>query len=72
MVWACQRRPVRKSLAMKVDGPPRGSGRPERTWMDVVTIDMKKCNLSEDLAQDRSEWRNKICVADANIVGIRL
>ena len=30
---------------------------------------MKKCNLSEDLAEDRSEWRNIIRVADPNIVG---
>ena len=40
---------------MKVDGPPRGRGRPKRTWMEVVKIDMKKYNLSEDFAQDRSK-----------------
>ena len=61
-----QRRPatalVRKSLAMKADGPPRVRGRPKRTWMEVVKINMRKCNLSKDLAQDRSEWRNKIHV----------
>ena len=57
---------------MKVDGPPRERGRPKRTWMEVVKIDMKKCNLSEDLAQDRSKWRNIIRVADPNIVGTRL
>ena len=61
--------PVRKSFAMKVDGLLRGSGRPKRTWMD---IDMKKWNLSEDLTQDGSEWRNRIRVADPNIVGIGL
>ena len=37
--------------------------------MEVVKLNIKKCNLSEDLAQDRSKWRNKICVADPNIVG---
>ena len=42
--------PIRKSLAMKVDGPTRGRGRPKRTWMEVVKIDVKKCNLSKDLA----------------------
>ena len=57
---------------MKVDGPPRGRGRPKRTWIEVVKINMKKCNLSKDLAQDRSEWRNRIRVADPNIVGTRL
>ena len=40
-----------------------------RTWMEVIRIDLKKCNLSKDLAQDRLEWRNKIHVADPNIVG---
>ena len=64
--------PLKNSLAMKVDGPPRGRSRSKGTWMEVVKIDMKKCNLSEDLAQDRSEWRNKICVADPNIVWTRL
>ena len=39
------------------------------TWMEVVWIDMEKCNLSEDLAQDRLEWRNRIHVANPNIVG---
>ena len=33
----------RNSLAMKVDGPPRGSGRPKRTQIEVVKIDLKKC-----------------------------
>ena len=63
---------VRKSLAMQVDGPSRGRGRVNRMWMRVVKIDLKKCNLSEDLAQDRSEWRNRIHIANPNIVGTRL
>ena len=47
---------------MQVDDLPRGRGRPKRTLMKVVKIDMKKGNLSEDLAQDRSKWRNRIRV----------
>jgi hypothetical protein len=57
---------------MKVDGPPRGRDRPKRMWMEVVKIVMKKCNLYEDLTQDRSKWINRIHVADSNIVGTRL
>ena len=76
LFWHVQCRPttapVKKSLDMKVDGPPRGRNRPKKIWMEVVKIDMKKCSLSEDLAQDRSEWRNRIRVADLNIVGTRL
>ena len=50
--------PIRKSLAMKVDGLPRGRGRPKRTWMEVVKMDMRKFNLFENLAKDRSEKQN--------------
>ena len=60
--------PVRKSFAMKVDGLPSGRSGLKRTWMDVVQIYMKKCNLSEDLAEDRSQRRNEIRIADPNIV----
>ena len=53
--------PVRKILAMQVDGTPRVSDSPKRTWMEVVKIDLKRCN--------RSKWRNIIHVANPNIVG---
>ena len=51
--------PLRKSLAMQVDGPLRGRGRTRRTWMEVVQLDLKKCNLSKDMVQDRSECEKK-------------
>ena len=56
--------PERKSLAMQIDGPPKGSGRLKRTCIEVVKISPKRCYFSEDLAQDKSKWRNKIHVAD--------
>ena len=59
---------VKKILAIKVDGPPRERGRPKTTWIEVVKIDLKKCNLFEDLAQNRSEWRNRIRIANPNMV----
>ena len=37
--------------------------------MDVVQIYLKACNLPDGLAQDKSEWRNNIHIADHNIVG---
>ena len=63
---------VRKSLAIQVEGPLRERDRPKRAWMNVVKIDLKMCNLSEDLARDRLEWKAIIHVADTNIVGTRL
>ena len=64
--------PLKKSLFMQVEGPPRRRGRSKRTCMEVVMIDLKKSNLFEDLAEDRLEWRNIIHVAEPNIVGRRL
>lgn len=42
------------------------SGGLKSTWMKVLRIHLKKCNLLEDLAQHRREWHNRI----HNIVGI--
>ena len=57
MVWTCPmlaNNDVNKeSFAMQVDGPPRGRGGMKRTWMEVVKIDLKKCNLSKDLIWPR-------------------
>lgn len=57
--------PLRKSFFVLVDSPLRRRGRPKMTSIDVVTIDMKKCNnLYDDLGHDRLEQRNKIHLAD--------
>ena len=48
--------PARKDLVMQVYVPPRRRGGPKRTSIEVVKLDLKKCNLSKDLAQDRLKW----------------
>lgn len=55
---------------MQVDGPLKY--RPKKTWMEVAHIDLKMCNPSEHLGQDKLEWRNRILVANLSIVGRRL
>lgn len=40
-------------------------------WMEVIIIDLKKCNLFGDFEQDGPVWRNTIHVADLNIVVTR-
>ena len=57
---------------MKVDGPSKEICMSKRTWLEVVKMDTRKCNLTDNLAQDKMEWRNIIRVADPNIVGPRL
>lgn len=44
----------------------------ERTLVEVVRENMKKCNLFEDLALNRLEWGNKIQLIYTIIVGIKL
>ena len=45
---------VRKSLAMKVDGPSRRRDRPKRIWIEVVKINKKRCRLSKNLEKQNS------------------
>lgn len=37
--------------------------------VDGVKVDLKICNLSKDIAQARSKWRNKIHAADPTRIG---
>lgn len=59
-------------FSMQVDGLSRKRGRLKRAWIEVVKMDLKKCNISKDLAQDRPEQRNIIHIVDPHIVGTRL
>ena len=57
---------------MKVDGPQKGGGRPKRTWMTVVTINMKECDLFEVWPKIDRNGEIKFLVADPNVVETRL
>ena len=56
--------PVRKSDLINIDGSARGRGRPKLTWWDIIRKDMISCGLSEEIALNRAEWKNRIHVAD--------
>ena len=64
--------PVRKVSFIIEEDFRRKRGRPKRRWMDVVNQDLKTLNLSKTLIFDRKEWKDRIHVADPNIVGKRL
>ena len=75
MVWACPTQAGNDAGKEKFDYEvwwPKMRKGYAKDDVEVVKIDMKKCNLSEDQAQDRLEWRNRIRVANPNIVGKRL
>ena len=42
----------------------RGSGRPKKSLEEVVREDLRVVGLTEDMAQDRRLWRDKIKVSD--------
>ena len=48
-----------KSLRLEVSGR-RSRGRPKKRWRDNIQGDMKKYELTEDMAQDRKYWMTKI------------
>lgn len=45
-----------RALNLEVDGNRR-VGRPRTIWMDIIQKDLISCRVSEELAQDRLEWR---------------
>ena len=47
-----------------VDNVKRGRGRPKLTWDESVKRDLKDCNISKEIALDRSAWRLAINVSE--------
>ena len=45
-------------------GGKRGRGRPKKCLEEVVREDLRVTGLSEDMAQDRRLWRDRIRVAE--------
>ena len=56
--------PVRRCERIDLPGGKRGRGRPKKSLDEVVREDLKVMGLTEDLAQDRRLWRDKIKVLD--------
>jgi hypothetical protein len=48
----------------RTDNVKSGRGRPKLTWDESVKRDLKECNISKDLAMDRSAWRLAINVPE--------
>ena len=63
MVWPCvkegrggyHQEDVKHASARK-----EKKGRPKKRWLDNIREDMKEYKMTEDMAQNRSEWHVKI------------
>ena len=56
--------PVRRCERINPPGGKRGRGRPKKSLKEVVREDMRVVGLTEDMAQDRRLWRDRIKVSD--------
>ena len=48
----------------------RSRGRQKKRWIDLVTADTKKLQLTDDDTGDRNKWRRRIHVADPSPEGL--
>ena len=48
-----------RAMELEVEGR-RPIGRPKKTRSKVVEEDMRKLNITEDMAEDRKQWRQLI------------
>ena len=54
-----ENRMLRRAMELEVKGR-RPVGRPKKTWSKVGEEDMRKLNITEDMAEDRKQWRQLI------------
>ena len=46
-------------MELEVEGR-KPVGRPKKTWSKVVEEDTRKLNITEDMVEDRKQWRQLI------------
>ena len=51
---------VRRCETINISGGKKGRGRPKKSLNEVIREDLKVEGLTEDLAQDRRLWRDRI------------
>ena len=56
--------PVRRSERINIPAGKRGRGWPKKSLDEVIRKDLKVVGLTEDLAQDRRLWRDRIRTLD--------
>ena len=56
--------PVRRCERINITRGKRGKGRPKKSLDEVIREDLKVVGLTEDMAQDRRLWRDRIKILD--------
>ena len=50
---------LRRAMELEVESR-RPVGNPKKTWSKVVEEDIRKLNITKDMAEDRKQWRQLI------------
>ena len=58
---------LRRAMEREMEGR-RPVGRPNKIWSKVVKEDTRKLNITEDMAEDRKQWKQLI---SSPILGVR-
>ena len=56
--------PVRRCERINVPKGKRGRRRPKKSLDEVIREDLRVVGLTDDLAQDRKLWRDRIKISD--------
>ena len=59
--------PVRRCERLECSEYRRSTGRPKKSWSEVIRHDLRTLGLVEDMTQDRKLWRSSIKVVDFEI-----
>jgi len=62
--------PVRRCESIDLPGGKRGRGRSKKSLDEVIKENLKIVGLTEDLAQDRKLWRNRIRILDSRVANM--
>ena len=70
MVWTCDEDWVKKCMEFR-EKSRRPVGRPRRTWLESVEVDMAKLDINKQEAHDRKKWRRNVMKRKSNPIGKR-
>ena len=56
--------PVRRCAIRDIEIGMRGRGQPRKTWWETIKKDLELLELDESMVVDRTQWRNRIHIAD--------
>ena len=56
--------PVRRCAIRDIEIGRRGRGRPRKTWWETIRKDLELLELDESVIINRTQWRNRIHIAD--------